>query len=427
MIPVFHSDYSVILRTWFRSVTLLERQRRKLIVTVVVMTTLLGGLFVIGRNWAAGWCNSCGQVALSNRELEQAQGWYRWGSWLGGESGKSLMGLARVERLSGRPQEMQRYLQQAEVCGIPIDQIRREYLLSEIQSGRIRELQRDLPELLIKAGEDAPAVSEALASGYFQAYRIKDALALLAAWQRDYPDDPQPFFVRGSYYLQRQSWNNAATEFEQALKLNPRRTDIRLLWAECLYNLQKLEASRQQFEQCLQAAPRNSVAMIGVGRCLFETGEIAKARIILERALTIAPDSWEGRFYLGKLLAADDRPKESLVYLEAICRERPYVPNARYALALALKAAKQDSDADVHFQYVMEQQQAQSELRNKLEMLEREPRRTDLRLEIGRTLLKYGNPEEGRGWLQSVLEIDPRNAAAVEALAGSSPKETPPP
>jgi len=335
------------------------------------------------------------------------------------------MGLARVERLSGRPQEMQHYLQQAEHHGVVADRTRREYLLSELQSGRIRDLQRDIPDLLIKAGEDAPAVSEALVSGYFQAYRIKEALALLDAWQRDYPDDPQPFFVRGSYYLQRQSWNNAATEFEQALKINPRRTDIRLLWAECLYHLQKLDASRQQFEQCLQSIPKSSVAMIGVGRCLFETGEIEKARQILERALTITPDSWDGRFYLGKLLAADDHPHESLVYLEAICQERPYVPNARYALALALKAAKRDADADVHFRYVMEQQQAQSELRNKLEMLEREPRRTDLRLEIGKTLLKYGNPAEGRGWLQSVLEIEPRHPAALAALAGASPEEEP--
>lgn len=397
---------------------------RRIVVVAAFIAVSVVLLAYPGRSILSNWCNHLGNAAVKQRDLATAATWYRYGRTIYGVQGYSDLGLARVERLSGHPSQMQAHLKEAEIRGIPPTPLRREFLLAEIQSGRLRDYQHEIPDLLMQAGDDAPAVSEALASGYFQAYRLNEAMALIEAWRRDYPDDPQPMVVRGSYFLQRQAWNNAAGEFEQALQLSPGRTDIRLLWAECLYQLQQLSAAREQFERCVEADPDEPVALIGAGRCLFETGEMKRAEELLRRALKIAPDSWDGRLNLGKLLTADDQPAAAIPYLEPVCRERPYAPNARYALALALKAANRDQEAEIHFQYVLEQQQAQSELRNKLERLEREPRRVDLRLEIGKTLLKYGDPLEGRGWLQSVLEIEPMNSEALTALSESRSNDT---
>jgi tetratricopeptide (TPR) repeat protein len=279
--------------------------------------------------------------------------------------------------------------------------------------------------MLMNPDDDGPAICEAIVSGYLQAFRVKEAMSVLEAWKRDYPGDPQPMVVRGMYFAHRQNWNSAANEFEAALKLAPDRDDIRAQWAESLRNLGQLSQAREQFEHCRQSSPRNPEVLIGLGRCLLESGDLDGSRQCFELALSVAPTSWSGRFWLGKLLVTAGESEASIPILEEVCRERPYEPDVRYTLAMALQATGHADEANKHFEYVSAQQRAQSELRNKLEILERSPSRTDLRFEIGKTLLDYGNPDEGLGWLQSVLQLDPNHPearAVVEEFTSRQPE-----
>lgn len=380
-----------------------------------------------GRPWIAEFAVWRGRVAIQMRSLDTALIWFERAEAVDSSQGEAQFWMARVERMRGRPNRMRDHLERALAAGFPAVRISREQVLAMAQSGNLRQVESEIPALLIDPGDDGPAICEAVVSGYLQSFRINEAMVIIEAWKRDHPGDPQPFVVRGMYYAQRRAWNKAAPELEAALEMAPDRVDARLLWAETLRNLHQLDAAREQFERCRQTSPRNPDALVGIGRCLVEAGDLPRAREQFERALGVDPDCWEARFWLGKLLASEGDATEAVLLLEATCRERPYEPDVRYALAMALQAAGRATDAQVHFQYVTNQQRAQSELRNKLELLERSPMRTDLRFEIGEILLEFGNPVEGVGWLRSVLELTPDHPEALAALAEYSRQRDKPP
>ncbi|MDZ4686466.1 MAG: tetratricopeptide repeat protein [Planctomycetaceae bacterium] len=389
--------------------------RKRLVLAAVCVA--LGLVVWQGRPWFADFANWRGRNAVNLRKLDAALAWFQRAEALDSGRGESQFWMARVERLRGRPDLMQAHLERALKAGFPAIRLHREQVLARMQSGHMGQAEGEVSALLMDAGDDAPAICEAIASGYLAAFRLKEAMTVLEAWKRDYPQDPQPLVIRGMYFAQRQTWSQAAEEFEKALAMAPHRDDVRLQWAEALRNLHQLDAAREQFERCRRSSPRNPAALIGLGRCLLESGELVQARERFEQALKITPDSWDGRFWLGKLLATDGDAERAVPLLDAVCRERPYEPDVRYSLAMALQAAGRRAEAQEHFQYVAAQQRAQSELRNQLELLERSPTRVDLRFQIGKTLLEYGNPDEGISWLQSALELDADHPESLAALA----------
>lgn len=389
-------------------------RRRRL---AVLCAVICGLLIWQGRPWLADFAVWRGRDALELRQFDAAAAWFLRAASIYPGRGDAHFWLARVARLRGQPQQMLARLQAAADAGFPAARLRREQLLAMAQSGNMRHIEKEIPALLIDPGDDGPAICEALVSGYLQTFRLKDALSIVEAWKRDHPRDPQPYVVRGAYFSQRQAWAKASEEFAKALEMAPGRDDARLQWAEALRNLHELDAARRQYERCLHSDPRNPSVLVGIGRCLMESGELEPAQQRFQEALQAAPQHWEARFWLGKLLASEGKAEEALPLLEAVCRERSYEPDVRYTLALALQAAGRSEEARTHFEYVSAQQRAQSELRNKLELLERSPSRVDLRLEIGLTLLEYGNPEEGLGWLQTVLQLVPDHPEARAAIA----------
>ena len=120
---------------------------------------------------------------------------------------------------------------------------------------------------------------------------------------------------------------------------------------------------------------------------------------------------------LAKLNVADGDASAALPFAEQAFSLQPFDPEVRYVLAQALQGSGHKDRASEHFDFVAAQQQAQSKLRNLLEELEGNPAQAGLRYEIGVILLEYGNPEEGVGWLQSVLEYVPNHPEACRALS----------
>lgn len=395
---------------------------------------LIGGCLLLllfafhGQEWVASFAHWRGRVALDARQLDAAYSWFALADHFDSGHGVHEFAMARVERLRGRSDRMQAHLDSAVRDGLARERAHREQILAQAQSGHIHQVERALSVMLMSPGDDGPTICEAMASGYLAVFRLSEAMAILEGWSRDYPSDPQPMVVRGLYFSQRQAWAQAAAEFEKALDLAPRRDDVRVHWAEALRNLHRLDLAREQFERASKTLAGSPAVWVGLGRCHMEAGRLTEAGKAFEEAIRISPDSWDGRFWLGKLLATEGDHARAVPMLEAAYRERPFEPDVRYSLALALQAAGQSDEARRHFDYIAAQQKAQSELRNKLEVLERDPSRIELRYEIGMILMEYGNPQEGVNWLQSVLDIEPEHAgalAAVKRYSGPKPVASP--
>jgi tetratricopeptide (TPR) repeat protein len=358
-----------------------------------------------------------GDSCLDARRIPEALGWLARAETLQPSNRQIQFSLARACRLSGRFAEMGSHLEHARDLGFPMDRLKREQVLAVAQSGKIREIEPQLADMFSSPGEDGREICEAVVSGMLACYRLQEAFTILEAWRRDFPTDAQPHVVEGLYYSQKGVWLKAAESFEIAIQKAPGRVDARLYLANALRELQRLDEAQRYYLECLQTTPRDPRVLIGLGRCLFEQGDLAQSLKRLTQALAIDPMHPSGTFLVAKLKVADGDAPAALPFAEKAFSLQPFDPEVRYVLAQALQGSGQEERAREHFDFVAAQQRAQSKLRNMLEELGRNPAHVGLRCEIGEILLKYGNPEEGAAWLQSVLEYVPNHPNACHALA----------
>jgi tetratricopeptide (TPR) repeat protein len=390
---------------------------KRLRLASLLVVLLLAGALVVWRGGYPAFLLHSGRDALTSHQIPVALEVLGRAERLSPQDPEIQFHLARASRLSGRFGEMQAHLRKGQAFGLSAERLRREQVLAMAQSGKIRETETQLAELFASPGDDGQAICEAVVSGMFLCYRLKDAFTILEAWRRDFPKDSQPDVVEGMYNFQKRVYLRAAELFERALRLEPQRHDVRLQLAESLRQLHRLDDASLHYQKCLDASPHNPDILVGYGRCLLEQGNLMQSRSVLNRAIQLSPKHANGSLMMAKLLVADGVASEALPYAEVAYAQMPYEPEVRYVLAQSLQGAGREKEAREQFEFVAAQQQAQSKLRNMLEELEGNPAQVDLRCNVGETLLEYGNPDEGVGWLQSVLEYVPNHSRACLALA----------
>lgn len=385
-------------------------------------TVLCGllSLLAMGFFWreiCSVYVKSRGKSELYARRIPEATGWFKSAELLVPKDAETHFLLARASRLAGKFMDMQSHLSRAKELGFDAERLRREHLLAIAQSGKVREIEPQIADLFSSPGEDGREICEAVVSGMFACYRLQEAFSVLGAWRRDFPQDPQPDFVAGMYSFQAGAWLKAAESFEAALKLAPGRIDARLHLADALLHVHRIDEAHRHFSDCLKSNPTNSTALVGLGQCLIKKGDVSEAEKVFLKALKIDPGNPGATVHMAELKVNSGDGEAALPYAKAAFELKPYDPEVRYILAQALQSCGKTEEAREQFRFVEAQQEGQSQLRNMLEELERNPSNISLRCEIGQTLLKFGNPDEGVGWLYSALEYSPKHARACRILA----------
>ncbi len=325
--------------------------------------------------------------------------------------------LGRVHRRRGEMALAGEHLKRALELGFPADRIRREQWLAFAQVGEMREAEPHLGNLLTDAGPDGPEICEAFANGYYRNYQFGRAFRILDAWQKDYPDDPRPWVFRAVFHEHMMNWKDAEAAYREALRRSPDRTDWQLDLARVLVKLHRHDEANALFEQVAAEAPDDPELLIGWAESLIEQGQYEAARPKLLRLLQLQPDHVWGRIQLGALELAAGDPQKAATLLEPLVRDRPWDVTARYNYASALRLLGRAEEAQRHMQFVAEGQKQLARVRSLMEKVAADPRNVQLRFEVGRILLKYDAPEDGAGWLKSVLNIDPKHVAAHRLLA----------
>src|SRR5262249_8886398 len=104
---------------------------------------------------------------------------------------------APAARQTGGPDEAEQHLG---VCrGEPSLQAEYhlEWNLFHAHAGDLDDVEGHLRALLDRGHPQAPLILEALAEGYFQTYRTRNASACLERWLKAEPDNPRALFCRG--------------------------------------------------------------------------------------------------------------------------------------------------------------------------------------------------------------------------------------
>lgn len=325
--------------------------------------------------------------------------------------------MARASRRLGQMDDVRRHLIQAAELGWPRELIQREEWLALAQSGQMSQAEPHLGELLQKPMGDGPEICEAFVEGYFLTYRFHRAMAILDAWQADYPQDPLPHVYRGTYREHLYDWKEARSEFEHALALAPQDVDVRRRLAAVLVNLHEYDQAAEQFRLCLEHRPDDRDLLCEWAQCLQGQAEMDQSRDVLTRVLSGDPRHRQARLAMGQLEHSVGNSQAALGWLEPLCVETPTDSQARFILAQALATAGRAEEAHPHFEFVAAAQREMQEVSRLLEAVRDQPNDPNLRFEIGIRLLKYDNQSHGAAWLRSALDIDPHHRAAHHALA----------
>lgn len=324
--------------------------------------------------------------------------------------------LARVARRRGQLQPFLDHLQQAQDFGLPPDRAQREQLLLQAQAGNMEQVEPHMAQLLRRDATDLNEVCAAIVAGYVHNYEFGPAFRYLEAWEKDFPEDPEPHIMRARI---RQSWHNvreAERELRQALALRPTWRGLPQMLAQVLTEQNRMEEAAEVLSQVARQQPDDNHLQLAWADCLIRTGRIPEAKTLFERLESSEPTSVELLFGLGRIDLWEGQTERGL---ERLTRARDLDPqrnDVRYAYAQALAQAGQIDEARTEREAVERSTRAQARIFELSEQLVKTPQDLETRLEIGRTLLAEGDAE-GVAWLETILRFDPQHREAHAALA----------
>ena len=159
---------------------------------------------------------------------------------------------------------------------------------------------------------------------------------------------PQLFHVRADLAMEHGAWKEAAAHLRSGLDLDPTDEMLRLAMMHklgvALFQLRDIPAATAQFEAGIRRAPGYVPNHLGLGAISVATGDAAAAVKHLETAVRLDPDNPEARAALADALREAGRPAASLPhYRRALALGAG--SDARVGYVTALMEAKRPDEA----------------------------------------------------------------------------------
>ena len=404
--------------------------RWKQFAKLIVVLGLIVVAEVGGREWSLHQC----ERTIALRDYPTATTWLTRANWLGPSTARSLFLQARLDRKQGRLEQFAASIARAEKGGVSKIKIQLENLLAISQTGRMSEIESRMGTLLIDQNHDAAEICEAFVLGCLLNYRFADAQKILDLWQADYPDDPQPHYLRGRILEHENNYEGSEKEFRLALKLQPRH-------AAAAYNLGRLLTLQQMpaeardiYLACARMLTLPNAAWVGIGRSERALGHSEEARRWLlkgvdgsERPEVQEVYRWMGETAesaraqaaqeLGQLELDQQNFAEAVRWFEKAVKANPHDWKVRHGFATALRNNGELERAKETFAIVEEYRSAWQRIDKLFDQLQQHPTSAEVRTQIGAAFLKYYSENQGLIWLNSALSYDPNFSEAHELLA----------
>jgi tetratricopeptide (TPR) repeat protein len=131
------------------------------------------------------------------------------------------------------------------------------------------------------------------------AVAVKACTGLIDAGGQSATDLAKIFNYRGLAYAAQNMNTRAFLDFNQALSLNTKLSEVYLNRANLYLDMKQFKPAIQDFSQVLEIDPSNGPAYLGRGIALGETGAFEPSIRDLTKALEIVPDNHESYFNRG--------------------------------------------------------------------------------------------------------------------------------
>jgi len=161
-----------------------------------------------------------------------------------------------------------------------------------------------------------------------------------------------------------------------------------------------LEEAATDFREALRLEPSISQPYNNLGTVLLTLGKLDEAQAEFQEALKRRPGDPEVQYNLGLVLQKMGRSEEAIAAINAALAKRPDQPGAHLALGDALQSLGRIDEAIVQYN----------------EALRLEPRDAEAHNNIGSALARAGRMNEAVAQYVAALEISPRSARASTNL-----------
>ena len=222
------------------------------------------------------------------------------------------------------------------------------------------------------------------------------------------PNLSDAHYNMGQIFLRKREWDKATGYFKKALEINP-------LYAKAHNSLAALYAGKGQWQECVEhfqqaveIDPRNAEAHRNLCVILAQMGRPATALEHGLKALEMDPDDPMAHYNAGNALQILGQLEEAISHYEKALELNPSYAEAHHNLAIAFSQKGQLQEAQIHFQRA----------------LELNPSSAEIHYNWGQLLESAGYPQEAMLHYQQALQIDSGHAGARNRLnAASSEKQ----
>lgn len=178
--------------------------------------------------------------------------------------------------------------------------------------------------------------------------------------------DVDAYLSRGSQLMQSHMFEQAASQFKQALAVHPEDPRARLQYAICLLSLGRNNEARQQFDKVRELTGKSRYVTYYLGRLdlLANNYTLAIKRLSSVSGDPPFPDT---AFYLGEAYVSSGNVEEGIKWLERAAKLLPSDYRVHYRLARAFSSAGRQQDASREYKlytlYLNEQKNTETEVR----------------------------------------------------------------
>jgi tetratricopeptide (TPR) repeat protein len=215
-------------------------------------------------------------------------------------------------------------------------------------------------------------------------HREKDAEALFQQVIARKPEFAGVHVNLGLLYVQIKRDEDAASQFEEALRLDPARTDALAPLLSVLRTRARIAVETGSLEKGLalllrarKASPQDPDVLFDLGMTELQMSLLPDAERAFEDALAARKDDPQVLYALGRDQIEMAKFLEAKVSFERFLQLRPDDASGHYAIGLVLRSLQQSSEARLHFEKSVSLQPAQTEAYFQLGLLDLEGKQVE--------------------------------------------------
>ncbi len=271
---------------------------------------------------------------------------------------------------------------------------------------------------------------------YYSSINTKKALDYYQRYMKIEPDDPEIHFQLGFIHQKLGDTPKAIGAFKKSVSLDPSQIASNLALAE-LYELTRSTAAAiAAYQKCVELDPRNPAFYARLGLLYFNNKEWDEAASQFQNARSLAPKDTTQNYYLARIAEERGQWKEASDLAQQsyeMNKDPQFLPLLAYYLTMQRrtkeavkwleKARKADPDNPNILLFLAMDYLELEKARKAEELLNHgirlHPQDAQLHFQLGITYDRLGRFDQAVTEFQRVLQLDPKNAPAMNYLGYS--------